>query len=173
MIRAVKYAAMTGFDIPPKVRNKIMAQARLLADISSSRLTEEIVKIINSSCPLDIVTLLENYGIYRYLQPNASVMMTKNASFKECYLRSIASLPEKPTGNGFPLRALIEDYAETITDWNDSDTSELFKNTFFTIRRFISPMCPQRLDLENALRQIFAGHGIIAKRLRDNRRFRQ
>jgi poly(A) polymerase len=172
MIRAVKYAAMTGFEIPQKVQKKIMTQARLLTDISSSRLTEEIVKIINSSCPLDIVALLENYGIYRYLQPNASAMMVKDALFKERYTRSLASLPEKPPDNGFPLRALIEDYVETITDWNYSDTSELFQNTFFTVRRFIMPMTPQRRDLENALRKIFAGHGLVAKRLRDNRRFR-
>jgi poly(A) polymerase len=163
MVRAVKYAAMTGFEIPPKLRNRIMAQSGLLADISSSRLTEEIVKIINSSCPADIVALLETYGLYRYLQPNAVGMMASDALFKERYMRSLAGLPEKNADKGFPLRALIEDYVETTAYWNAGDTSELFKNAFFDARRFLMPMSPQRIELGNALRHIFAARGIMVK----------
>ncbi|MDR1256826.1 MAG: polynucleotide adenylyltransferase PcnB [Spirochaetaceae bacterium] len=166
MVRAVKYAAMTGFEIPSKLRNKIKAQAGLLAEISSSRLTEEITKIINSNCPAGIVTLLETYGLYRYLQPNAAGMMAADAGFKERYMRSLAVLSEKPADSGFPLRALIEDHVETTTDWNAGDTSELFKNTFFNVRKFVMPMSPQRIELGNALRQIFAAHGITVKRSR-------
>ncbi|MDR0383080.1 MAG: polynucleotide adenylyltransferase PcnB [Spirochaetaceae bacterium] len=170
MIRAVKYAAMTGFEIPPKLRNKIVSEAYLLTLIPASRLTEEALKIINSACPDTVVALLENYGLYRYLQPNASAMMETDEGFKERYMRSLAVLPEKSAEKNRPLRALIEDYIETIMDWN-GDGQELFMQAFFAARKFIMPVSPQRLELGKAIRQIFAEHGIMIKRIHPPRRW--
>lgn len=168
MIRAVKYAAITGFDIPPKLQNKIKAEARLLPAISPSRLTEEIVKIINSPCPASIVKLLELYGLYRHLQPRASSMMEKNEEFKKKYMQSLAALSNEDGEKSCALRALVEDYIESFTDWN-SPMPELYRKTFIAARKFILPMSPQRLELGKAIRQIFAGHGITVKKIRSLR----
>jgi poly(A) polymerase len=165
MIRAVKYAAMTGFEIPFKLRNRIKDEAHLLEAVSPSRLTEEIVKIINSSCPADIVKALDSYGLYRYLQPNAARMMEKNRDFRERYMKSLMSLTQKPDAGVPALRALIADYVEVNTDWTGA-MPELFRKTFFSVRKFIMPMSPQRMELGKALRQIFAEHGIVVKKTR-------
>mgnify|MGYP002511331556 CR=1 FL=1 len=47
MLRAIKYSATTGFKIPFKLHNKIRKSAHLLSPVSPSRLTEELLKIIN------------------------------------------------------------------------------------------------------------------------------
>lgn len=163
MIRAVKYAAMTGFDILPKLRNKIKSEAQLLQNISPSRLTEEIIKIINSSCPACIVKSLESHGLYKYLQPNASRIMAKNEHFKKQYIESLANINRNE--KNCPMRALIEDYVESVTDWT-IPMPELYKKVFIMARKFILPMSPQRLELGKAIKQIFAGHGIIVKKIR-------
>jgi poly(A) polymerase len=166
MIRAVKYAAMTGFEIPLKLHNRIKAEANLLETISPSRLTEEIVKIINSTCPAEIVRALDSYGLYRYLQPNAARMMEKNPEFKERYMKSLMTLTRTPAGEkDSALRALIVDYVEANTDWTGL-MPELFRKTFFSARKFVMPMSPQRMELGKALRQIFAEHGITVKKIR-------
>jgi poly(A) polymerase len=165
MIRAVKYAAITGFEIPFKLHNKIKSTAQLLESVSPSRLTEEIVKIINSPCPAAIVRALDDYGLYLYLQPNAARMMAKSVKFKEQYMKSLMALTQKPGEKGSALRALIVDYVEENTDWTEA-MPELFRKAFFAARKFVMPMSPQRLELGKALRQIFAEHGIIVKKTR-------
>jgi poly(A) polymerase len=165
MIRAVKYAAMTGFEIPPKLQNRIKTDSNLLEDVPSSRLTEEIVKILNSSCPSGIVAALDSFGLYRYLQPNASRMMEKSENFKQQYMASFEALSKTTGEKKCALRALIENYVEANTDWTGAGP-ELFRKTFFSARRFIMPMSPQRMELSKALRRIFADHGITVKKSR-------
>jgi poly(A) polymerase len=165
MVRAVKYAAMTGFEIPFKLHNRIKDDAHLLEAIPPSRLTEEIVKILNSSCPADIVKALDSYGLYRYLQPNAARMMDEELDFKERYMKSLMTLTQKPDADLPALWALIADYVEANTNWTEP-MPELFRKTFFSTRKFIMPMSPQRMELGKALRKIFAEHGIVVKKTR-------
>ncbi|MDR0683513.1 MAG: polynucleotide adenylyltransferase PcnB [Spirochaetaceae bacterium] len=165
MIRAVKYAAMTGFEIPSKLKNRIKTDSNLLEDIPASRLTEEIVKILNSSCPYSIVSALDSFGLYQYLQPNAARMMARSEKFKQQYMASFEAMSEDTDEEKCQMLALIENYVEANTDWTDS-TPELFRKTFFSARKFVFPMCPQRMELAKAIRQIFANHGIIIKKSR-------
>jgi poly(A) polymerase len=171
MIRAVKYAAITCFEMSDKLRSKIRADAPLLKNVSPSRLTEEIVKIINSPCPHSIIESLEEHGLYEHLQPNASRMMAKDEDFKRKYMKSLAALSGKSGESPCALRALIEDYVEMTTDWN-GQMPELYRKTFMTARKFILPMNPQRSELEKAIKQIFTTRGIAVKKLRPLRRRR-
>jgi len=172
MIRAVKYAALAGFSIPFNLRLKIARQSGLLADISPSRLTEEILKIINSDNAAAVVNLLDKMGLYNYLQPNAADLMRKNPSFRQNYLKSMASLNKDGSGHGHVLGALFYDYLETIYNWEGESASgrnlpvsiENFKEIFKTVRSFVLPMNPPRYDLEYALRKFFSSRGISIKR---------
>ncbi|GHV88819.1 hypothetical protein AGMMS50267_11790 [Spirochaetia bacterium] len=64
MIRAVKYAASTGFTLPLALRWKIKRQSFLLAPVSPSRLTEEIMKIIHAAAASEIVEKPEAFRPY-------------------------------------------------------------------------------------------------------------
>ncbi|MDR2595986.1 MAG: polynucleotide adenylyltransferase PcnB [Treponema sp.] len=172
MIRAVKYAALAGFSIPFNLKLKISRQSELLAGISPSRLTEEILKIINSDNAAAVVNLLDKMGLYNYLQPNAASLMRKNPSFRQNYLKNMAALNGSESGRGQVLGALFYDYLETVYNWEGEYSSgknlpvsiENFREIFKAVRSFMLPMNPPRYDLERTLRKYFSNHGIIIKR---------
>ncbi|MDR0323098.1 MAG: polynucleotide adenylyltransferase PcnB, partial [Treponema sp.] len=163
MIRAVKYAAATGFSLPLSLKLKISKQSNLLSSISHSRLTEEIFKIINSDKAAEIVNLLDKMGLYYYLQPNAASMMARNASFRQKYLQRMAELKGSENVRGQALGSLFYDYLETVSGWK-AGSIENYKDVFKTARSFVLPMNPPRFEMEHALKKFLASHGITVKR---------
>jgi poly(A) polymerase len=165
MIRAVKYATTTGFHLPLALQWKIRRQAPLLAGVSPSRLTEEILKIIHSSQAAYIVESLEAAGLYGYLQPNAVALMQGNSDFRACYLQRLASLNHnEKTSDEQSLAALIAAYLESNIEqvWD----IEHYKETFLAARRFVLPINPPRIFLDRAVRLVFLEHGVSLKRVR-------
>jgi poly(A) polymerase len=184
MIRAVKYSATTGFKLPLTLKWKLKKQSELLASISPSRLTEEILKIINSSDAADIVEALETFGLYRYLQPNAARLSRENAGFQERYIKSFRELngivisgkngAEKGGSysaeiraqpKGWVMAALVRDFLEDCIDWT-GDSTETYRTAFIEARKFVLPMNPPRVELDHAVRLIFGEHGITIKKSR-------
>ncbi|MDR0487691.1 MAG: polynucleotide adenylyltransferase PcnB, partial [Treponema sp.] len=154
MIRAVKYAAATGFSLPLELKMKIKKQSSLLSSVSHSRLTEEIFKIIHSSMAADIVDALDKAGLYSYLQPQAAKLMREKTGFRQRYLRSMAALNQ----NGIESRphevigALFNDHLEDVADW-EGETAEIYKVIFKAARSFILPMNPPRFEMDRAVRK--------------------
>ncbi|MDR0447803.1 MAG: polynucleotide adenylyltransferase PcnB [Treponema sp.] len=174
MIRAVKYAVIGGFDIPWLLKRRIQNEAPLLNQISHSRLTEELAKIIRSPAASQIVESLENTGLYCYLQKEASVLMKCNPVFRKAYLASLekAAKAVTPSGGisppGQPLAALIRDFLDLNTPWHElkKGSREDYRAVFSEARRFILPMNPPRVELDKALRIVFGAHGIEIKKTR-------
>jgi len=164
MIRAVKYAAMTGFSIPLNVKMKITAQSNLLSSISPSRLTEEIFKFIYSNKAADIVDLLDKMGLYSYLQPNASKLMKKDSVFRQRYLKTMSKLNGRESYRGQALGALFTDYLETLHEWKSGTSIENFREVYKDARSFVLPMNPPRYDMEYAVKKFLTNHGVSIKR---------
>jgi len=164
MIRAVKYAVTTDCRIPLAVRWKIKAQASLLAPVSPSRLTEEILKIIHAACPDRIVEALEEARLYAYLQPQAAALMKRDRLFRERYLKSLKALSAAPAAPGRELAALIRDYLEPLVDW--AQGAEVCRAAFMEARRFVLPLNPPRVELEYAVKLLFEEHGVSLKKFR-------
>ncbi|MDR3138358.1 MAG: polynucleotide adenylyltransferase PcnB [Treponema sp.] len=172
MIRAVKYGTTAGFSLPFLLRWKIKAQAGLLTAVSPSRLTEEIMKIIHSSAAAPVVENLEAYGLYEYLQPEASKLLKENRDFREGYFKSLGSI-NRPDSSGAPgeaLAAIIRDFLEDYIDWDKGGIVENYKSAFFAARQFVLPMNPPRAELDRGVRLIFADHGITIKKSRFSER---
>jgi len=190
MIRAIKYGAVTGFRLPLSLKWKIRRQSGLLAGISPSRLTEEIFKIIHSPHALEIVEGLDALGLYCYLQPGASELFRSDPGFKSRYLKTMGTLnTETLNGAASPLNegagslpgqalsALIRDYLEDTADWDGTrggnqeiPPAERYKSAFILARKFVLPMNPPRMELDAALRLLFAGHGVSVKKARFSER---
>jgi poly(A) polymerase len=176
IIRAVKYAAMTGFKLPFSLKRMIQKHSHLLADISPSRLTEEIFKIIYSSDALKIVEALDRLKIYGYLQPNAVELFKTLPGFREDYLKTVAALGKEDFKNssGEALSTLVKDYLEETVDWQVSESpAELYRNVFILARKFVLPMNPPRTELDHALKIIFSGHGLPFRKPRLSDRHRR
>jgi len=164
MIRAVKYAAIAGFSIPMNLKMKISSQSGLLAEISPSRLTEEIFKIVNSDKAGLIVNLLDKMGLYAYIQPEAARLMRKNPDFRKRYLQTMTELKGSENARGQAISSLFRDYLETTQEWKPVPT-ENFKEICKTARDFMLPMNPPRFELEYAVKKFLAAKGITIKRL--------
>jgi len=163
MIRAVKYAAATGFSIPLNLKMKITNQSNLLKTISPSRLTEEIFKIINSDKPGVIVDMLDKTGLYSYLQPQAAELMRKNANFRKSYLQTMTELKGKENRRGEAISSLFVDYLEGAYEWKPGPI-ENYKEICKTVRTFVLPMNPPRFELESAIKKFLSAKGITIKR---------
>jgi poly(A) polymerase len=163
MIRAVKYAAITDFKLSFKLKRQIKKDAPLLANISPSRLTEEMFKIINSANAADIVARLEEFGLYESLQPNASHLMKTVPDYRKKYLEGFALTPEiiQETKNlpGSSVICLIRDMLEMKIDWS-SASGETYREVYSLARNFVLPINPPRIQLEKAILHIFRDHNI-------------
>ena len=185
MIRAVKYGAVTGFRLPFSLKRRIRKHSSLLAGISPSRLTEEIFKIIHSPHVLEIVESLDAMGLYRYLQPRAAELFQSKPLYKTRYLKSITALSSEGFKDlrGQALSVLVRDYLEDNVDWDGKQNStddnpgqrplmDRYKNAFYLARQFVLPMNPPRMEMDAALRLLFAEHGLPLKKSRFNERRR-
>lgn len=172
MLRAVKYGATTECRLPKKLRKKITRSASLLSPVSPSRLTEELLKIINSSHAHDIVAMALETDLYTYLQPAAASLIFGSKAFRKAYMESLAELDElsrnRPDSRlGEKLVFIIRDFVESMTDWSvgtkGAAAAELYRTTWARCRNFVLPMNPQRTELEHAVRKVLQSHGVQVK----------
>ena len=170
MLRAVKYSATTGCKMSWSLRHKIRKSASLLSPVSPSRLTEEMLKIINSGHAYDIVSEALDTDLYMALQPSATEFMFSDKNFEKSYMQNLKRLDalnvvEKEARLGKKLVFLIKDFILTLTDWKKeiekkSSAGELYVKTWDQCRHFVLPMNPQRTELEYAIRSALREIGV-------------
>lgn len=173
MLRAVKYGAGTGFALPYRLRRAICKNAHLLGPVSPSRLTEEIIKIINSGSAYDIVSLALQTDLYMHLQPSACSLMYANKKFEHNYMSRLRELDalhivDAKARLGQKLSYLLYDFIADLTDWQkeiekDPNPTELYARTWVQCRNFVLPMNPPRIELEYAIRVCLKKLGVNTK----------
>jgi poly(A) polymerase len=163
MLRAAKYAASTGFAVPFALKRRIRSEARLLGDASSSRLTEELTKIISSGKSRAIAERLIDLRLLSYLLPAAASRCASKA-FRVSFLNSLseldASVPE--TGDspqGLQLSFLLALLIEDSVDWS-LDPIEAYPMAVQAARDALSPLNLPRVEVECAVRYVFRRRGI-------------
>lgn len=170
MLRAIKYSATTHAKMSHTLRHKIRTSAALLSQVSPSRLTEELLKILNSPFAMEIVSEAIDTDLYIYLQPSATALIYDNRDFEKKYLQSMKTLGDLNKSNpderlGKKLIYFIRDFAGTLTNWpkevlEKTSYSELYARTWTECRNFVLPMNPMRRELEFAVRQILVDFGV-------------
>lgn len=173
MLRAIKYSATTGAKISLPLARKIRHSANLLSQVSPSRLTEEMLKIINSPFADKIIEEALDKDLYMYLQPAASGMIYDNKKFEKSYLENCKKLAQLNKENdderlGKKLSFIISDFINCLTDWNKEITNntspnELYIRTWTECRKFVLPMNPIRKELEFAVKECLNKLGVKTK----------
>jgi len=173
MLRAVKYSVTTGCKMSGKLKKKIRTSSQLLSPVSPSRLTEELLKILNGGHACPIVSAALDTELYIYLQPAATNLMMENKAYGKAYLESLRQLDEFVKNNpdsrlGEKLYFVLIDFVKTLTDWKleskNTSSSELFKQTWAICRNFVLPMNPQRTELDFAVRKVLNSLGVAVKK---------
>ena len=170
MLRAIKYSATTHAKMPHSLRHKIRVSAGLLSQVSPSRLTEELLKIINSPFAYEIVSEALDTDLFIYLQPSATALIYENKEFEKKYMKSMKELGqlnknESDARLGKKLVYLIRDFTYTLTDWKKevqgkASFTELYSKTWSECRNFVLPMNPVRKELEFAVKSILISLGV-------------
>ena len=173
MLRAVKYSSTCNCKMGFVLKHKIRKSAHLLLPVSPSRLTEEMLKILNSGHSSEIITACLTTDLYMYLQPNASSMMYQSKKFEQSYMKHLAEMDgmvqkDKTVRLGQKLFYLIIDFVDTLTDWKKeisgkTATGELYLKTWTQVRNFVLPINPQRTELEYAIRLALKTLGVAIK----------
>ena len=170
MLRAIKYSATTHAKMSRSLRHKIISSASLLSQISPSRLTEELLKIINNTYAYEIISEAQETDLFMYLQPSATGLIYENKKYEKDYMQSIKELsllnktnPEVRLGK--KMIFLIRDFVYQLTDWEKeieakTPFSELYGKTWAECRNFVLPMNPVRRELEFAVKQTLIDLGV-------------
>lgn len=170
MLRAIKYSATTHAKMSHSLRHKIISSASLLSQISPSRLTEELLKIINNTYAYEIISEALETDLFMYLQPSATGLIYENKKYEKDYMQSIKELSLLNTTNpevrlGKKMIFLIRDFVYQLTDWEKeieakTPFSELYGKTWAECRNFVLPMNPVRRELEFAVKQTLIDLGV-------------
>ncbi len=173
MLRAVKYSATCRCKMSFFLKRKIRKSAHLLLPVSPSRLTEEMLKILNSGHSLEIVSACLKTDLYMYLQPNATSMMYESKEFERSYMAHLEQMDklvqnDKTVRLGQKLAFIVSDFINTLTDWkkeisSKSAAGELYLKTWSQVRNFVLPINPQRTELEYAIRLTLKNLGVGIK----------
>lgn len=174
MLRAVKYSSTTHAKMSFSLRRKIRQSANLLSQVSPSRLTEEMLKIINSGHSFEIIREAIDEDLFMYLQPSASGLIFSDKEFERKFMESLKKLDELHVSEpgarlGKKLYFLIFDFVSSLTDWqkeiqNHTSSHELYTRTWTECRNFVLPMNPQRKELEYAVKTVLGTLGVQCKK---------
>ena len=75
MLRAIRFAAKLDFEIEAETAAPIKEMAHLLDHIPPARLFEEVLKLLGSGNGVTTYKLLREYGLFRYLFPEADELL--------------------------------------------------------------------------------------------------
>jgi poly(A) polymerase len=103
MIRAVKYAALTGFEIPGAMANLVKRRAFSVRECSRERLTEEVYKILSSGACAEILDLAWRLRLFEALFPALAAGMGDRKRFAETSLAGRLRALDGSTRDGKPL----------------------------------------------------------------------
>lgn len=167
MLRALKYSVSSGCKMGFALRREIKKSAPLLEGVSPSRLTEEIIKIMNGGNACKIMKEAVRYDLFMYLQYGAADLIEESREFSAVYEKSLEDLDNlvaagKAVRLGDKLAFFIRDFLKMITDWR-GEPQEVYKTVYAECRRFILPMNPPRVELEYAVAKCLAEGGVVVR----------
>jgi poly(A) polymerase len=163
MIRACKYAETGALKIPWGVRRRIRKDRHLLAETASSRMTEEVFKILNSGHAAGIITRLLDMGLFSAMVPAAATRAREQRGFREALISRLELLDTKRRERGALDRAdllvfFVSDYLLDHSPVADQQRIP-FRDAYYAVKEFLSPVTPANKEVEQAINVIFQNKG--------------
>ncbi|MDX9784668.1 MAG: polynucleotide adenylyltransferase PcnB [Spirochaetia bacterium] len=180
IVRCIKYGVSAGFAIPFNLRRAIRRDSRLLADVSSSRMTEEFFKILACGKAEKVFRALVEFRILQYFVPSVWARMRDDIAYANRLFADLESLDamklelgedmgekegaaQGPGGKSRTLSVILSYFLKSFLFAEKSgseDSGEKFRESLLAARAFIQPLNPPRVDLEAAVLMIFRNSGI-------------
>ena len=105
MLRAIRFTAKLDLKMAPDVARQIHALAPLIKDVPASRLFEESIKLFHSGASLRVYELLQEYGLFGMLYPDAARRLEedRDEGLRERFLRALFENTDARVGAGKPV----------------------------------------------------------------------
>jgi poly(A) polymerase len=164
MIRAVKYAAGHDLKIPFRLRRTIKKYAVELEKCPPSRLTEEMMKILQSGTSEKIFKSMIKFALLKYLLPVIdSLVKDPKRSDRRKFFESLERIDQRVSEKGENrkgrlLAALVEGVCFIPEEWDNAHI--ISQDMFKEIKRLISPLTPPNQEVEMAVVWLFREEGM-------------
>jgi len=164
MIRAVKYSALHGLKIPFMLRRSIKKYSVELERCPPSRLTEEMLKILQSGNSEMIFKDMIKLKLLSYMLPVIDTLVRDpKRSDREKFFESLERIDTRVNEKGEDrkgrlLAALVEGVCFIPDEWDNATL--LFRDMFKEIKRLISPLTPPNQEVEMAVVWLFREEGL-------------
>jgi poly(A) polymerase len=158
MIRGVKYAAITGFQLPGSLAGMIKKLRHELARCSPERVTEEVYKILASGYAADVLALAFRLRLLEVMLPALDEFLHsgRRKENQNSYFDALGGLDRQVAKNvnlknsrGALLVALLEPLL--AADIRNAGETEILQQE---LRRLALPLLPSKRELETAARRI-------------------
>ncbi|MFW5694130.1 MAG: polynucleotide adenylyltransferase PcnB [Alkalispirochaeta sp.] len=167
MIRAVKYAAAGGMKIPWKLKRRIKKDHALLAETPSSRMTEELFKILNSGYAAGIISMLLEFNLYGAMLPEQARLARSNGAYRTKFMERLVLLDEKRRQHGALERTdlLVFLAADYLLEYSPLSQERRipFRDAYYALKEFLSPVTPANREVEGAINEIFRNKGRLLR----------
>ena len=175
MIRALRYAATTGFELHGKISKQMRKAAPLIQECPISRLTEELFKILGSGGSSLFFESAVEHGLLTYLLPviDKSISGKDKQQLRKEFLRSLQELDDEislhPDIKKGAMLALLAAPFIAPPALEPTEPYLLRREVFLRIKELITPLTPPNLEVEMAAGQLL---GIVPHRRRSRRKGR-
>ena len=163
MLRAVKYSVSTGSRIPYPLKKAIKKHSTLLKDVSVSRMTEEIFKILQSSCAAPIFQNCRDLLLFEYLLPGIQKEFDRpgtGRSFTRRFFEDMERLDEYTQREGENktrsrmLQYLTQAWLEE-TGALQAGAESVFMDVVTDVKNCLKPMIAPNREVMDAVKHIF------------------
>jgi poly(A) polymerase len=160
LIRAVKFSVMIGGDIPLLLKLFIIFNAYRIVTVSSSRLTEELFKIMKMDNSTEVFRKLARLNILRYILPGVYEIQKKSLfydtmeKFDQAKEEGKLDLSKSST----LLEPLITDYLEVVVFYDDV-ANQTIGEVMDQLKTFLRPVVPPNVALLEAIRNVMSKNG--------------
>ncbi|QEN03952.1 polynucleotide adenylyltransferase PcnB [Thiospirochaeta perfilievii] len=157
IIRGIKYSNISKLKIPFKLRMQMKKDVHLLNDVSISRLTEEVFKILLSGKSMIIMNDFIKYGLFSYLFPeiNDPIIGKNRKEFKKQFFRDLDKLDKKlyrgvEKSKALALSYLLDAYLTGLGTFSTKNI--VMKDFVHNIKTSLKPLIAPNVDVESAAR---------------------
>lgn len=165
MIRAVKYSVSGGYRLPWSLKRAIRRDLPELARCPSSRMTEEVFKVLASGRSKELMDQFYKNGLLLQMLPRIDALLKGGGrELRGRFLESLLELDEAVTGRGetrkgLMLMALISPFIQLDEQVEDTP-ADLFMETYRSFKQLLEPITPPNFEVEMAVVKLFRKKGL-------------
>lgn len=160
LIRAAKFSVMINGDIPLLLKLFIIFNAYRIVTVSSSRLTEEIFKIMKMDNTAVVFRKMARLNILRYILPGVYEIQKKSLFYEtlEKFDQNKREDRLDLSKSSTLLEPLITDYLEVVVFYDDV-ANQTISEVMESLKTFLRPIVPPNVALVEAIRNVMSKNG--------------